>query len=149
MFKILVKIEDHASKIEFYRPKVRLSPITRASFHDLSFLEIHLFTSRHVHSISPPEFIINILDYVHLDDLLVSARLVNRMWNVEPMARANDSLTDWPDAVPYLSPVELECLFPGNRLKKTEFDGKDPQCRASHARWNTGQTILGVTPFRL
>src|SRR5271170_6760713 len=76
----------------------------------------------------PPEIIMNILDYVHLDDLFLNARLVNRMWNVEAMARANDFLTDWPDAVPHLSPVEVECLFPGKRLEKLKFDGKDPQC---------------------
>src|SRR5271155_3144295 len=76
----------------------------------------------------PPEIIMNILDYVHLDDLLLNARLVHRMWNVEALARANDFLTDWPDAVPYFSPVEVECLFPGNRLKKPKFDGNDPQC---------------------
>jgi len=50
------------------------------------------------------------------------------MWNVEAMARANDFLTDWPDAVPHRSLVELECVFPGNRLKKAKFDGKNPRC---------------------
>jgi len=140
VFKILVKIADHASKIQFYQPKVRLSPITRASLHDLSFLEIHLFTSRHVHSIPPPG---NYHEHTRLcpprrspPQRSVSAQNVER----RSPGKSKRFLDGLARRCPLFLPRRSRVSFPRQPPKETEIRRKRSPVhffRASHARWNT------------
>ena len=65
----------------------------------------------------PPEITINILDHLYLDDLLLRARLVSRMWNIFALATAKMILRGWHDKFCGLQPVEVELLF-HRRLQK-------------------------------
>jgi hypothetical protein len=59
----------------------------------------------------PPEITMNILDHLYLDDLLLRARLVSRMWNILALATAKMIVMGWHDKFGALQPVEVELLF--------------------------------------
>ena len=71
----------------------------------------------------PTELVMEIVEYLSVHQLLVKARLINRLWNVIAMDRTRTVVMEWSSKVRSLIPGNVELQYQGNKDKVHNGNG--------------------------
>ena len=65
----------------------------------------------------PPDLVMDIAKFLPLSDLLYSARLVNKMWNIVALSQAASSVFEWIQSLRHTVPGDINVLYQGRGMK--------------------------------